>query len=75
MEEYEIESVRVKVIDDLNEAFANGTDEEFLTALECFCTVADRLPKASYLSVEYMWRILGIVNFHRLMSDVKEEGN
>lgn len=73
MEYHEIEPTRIKVIDDLNKAFANGTDEEFLTAMECFCTVADRLPKASYLSVEYMWRILGIVNFHRLMSDIQEK--
>jgi hypothetical protein len=50
----------IVVLDDLDWEFENGTDEDYLKAVEQFCEVGERLPRGAFLSVKYARRLLAI---------------
>jgi hypothetical protein len=52
----------IVVLDNLEWEFENGTDEDYLKAVEEFCEVGERLPRGAFLSVKYARRLVAIAD-------------
>lgn len=50
----------IPVLDNLEEAFQDGTDREFLAAIREFIDVSNRLPKGGLLGHKYVERFWDI---------------